>query len=49
MFGADFAEGVPFQITLYGSTRTYMVSKNGGFATSGVALGGLLATAMRYD
>jgi hypothetical protein len=48
-YGPDFVEGVPFSVTLYGSTRTYMPSKNGPFAN--VVSGGTGATALciRYD
>lgn len=46
VYGADIAEGVPFQTTLYGATRTYIPSKQGLFANivnSGQAL------CMRFD
>jgi hypothetical protein len=49
---ADITEGVTFSVTLYGSTRTYMPSKNGAFAYSGIYLVANhteFATAMRYD
>jgi hypothetical protein len=46
----DFAEGVPFTVTLYSATRTYMPSKNGPFGSDPRNTGnvnGLIA--MRYD
>lgn len=53
-WAADLAEGVTFNVTLYGSTRTYMPSKNGPFATVANATGrtgnpGNFALLMRYD
>lgn len=51
-WGTDYAEGVTFTVTLYGSTRTYMPSKIGPFSgptlNGTVAAGGLM-TCMRYD
>jgi hypothetical protein len=46
----DFAEGVPFTVTMYSSTRTFMPSKNGPFGSDARNTGnsnGLIA--MRYD
>jgi len=45
---ADFAEGVTFGVSLYGAARTYMPSKNGPFANTGMntASGALC---MRFD
>ncbi len=50
-WGADYAEGVTFTVTLYGSTRTYMPSKNGPFSNPGAGdlSQSILMTAMRYD
>jgi hypothetical protein len=46
----DLAEGVTFQVTLYGSTRTYMVGKTSGLGINpynqNVTMG---AVAMRFD
>jgi hypothetical protein len=49
--GQDIVEGVPFSVTLYGSVRTYMPSKNGFFTNVGGWLGAPFAQAlcMRYD
>lgn len=54
-WGADLAEGVTFQVTLYAATRTYMPSKNGQFGQVQNTWGGkgiasnVFATLMRYD
>lgn len=48
----DFPEGVTFTITLYGATRTYMVSKSGPFTwanTAGGFNGSNCVVGMRYD
>jgi hypothetical protein len=48
--GPDLVEGVTFSASMYGSTRTYMPSKNGPFAS--VVPGsnaGAVAVCMRYD
>lgn len=46
----DYVEGVPFTVTLYGSTRTYMPSSNGSFGRVAYAsTAGQQATCMRYD
>jgi hypothetical protein len=44
----DFVEGVTFTATVYGSARTYMISRTGNFMylINGLAL---MATGMRYD
>jgi hypothetical protein len=51
--GLDFVEGVTFTVTLYGSTRTYMPTKNGslGFCLmwNGFVNGPVGALCMRYD
>ncbi len=52
---ADFAEGVTFAATVYGSTRTYMPSGNGSFAqagrdaVSGSEIGAATMVCIRYD
>ena len=46
---ADFVEGVPFSVTLYSSTRTYMPSHNGPFAGVGPNAASYCAFAARYD
>lgn len=48
-YGPDFVEGVPFSITLYGSSRTYIPSKNGKFSLSTAAGLGNIALCVRYD
>jgi hypothetical protein len=45
----DFAEGVTFVVTLYGSTRTFMPSKNGPFSSMFIGHNGGSALCMRYD
>ena len=49
-FISDFVEGLTFQVTVYGATRTYMPSKHGYFSYAGLAYanqwGALL---MRFD
>jgi len=50
MAASDVTEGVPFSVTLYGSTRTFMPSKLGPFVGTGPAcIGASYAVAMRYD
>jgi hypothetical protein len=48
-YGPDYVEGVPFTVSLYGATRTYMPSKNGKFGVATAT--GLSNTALcvRYD
>jgi hypothetical protein len=47
---ADITEGVPFTVTLYGSTRTYLPSKNGSFLNASPNVGAIgAAICMRYD
>lgn len=50
-WGADFAEGVTFTVTLYGSTRTYMPGKIGAFAqaSGNSTVSASMALCMRYD
>ena len=49
-YGPDFAEGVPFTVTLYGSTRTYMPGKISPFAQVSTAyVNGQAVLFMRYD
>ena len=43
-FATDITEGVTFNVTLYGSTRTYMPTKN--FSTN-YPISGFIA--LRYD
>jgi hypothetical protein len=46
----DITEGVTFTATLYGSTRTYMPSKNGNFGNANPTnVSGLAALCMRHD
>jgi hypothetical protein len=47
--GVDFADGVPFTVTLYGATRTFMPGKTGPFAFAGPAANGIYSLLMRYD
>lgn len=50
---ADVAEGVPFTVTLYGNTRTYMPSRNGpllsGYQFQGATNWGAFTPCMRID
>ncbi len=50
-WGTDYAEGVTFTVTLYGSTRTYMPGKIGAFANPIRPAGNnnLCAVMLRYD
>jgi hypothetical protein len=48
--GVDVVEGVPFSVTLYGATRTYLPSKLGYFCdVNPYNLGSPSALCMRYD
>lgn len=46
LYAPDIVEGVPFNISLYGSSRRFMPSKNGQFQAVGIS-GACIA--MRYD
>lgn len=46
---ADLSEGVPFSVTLYGSTRTYMPTKNSYSATFAGPNVSPVALCVRYD
>lgn len=48
-WGTDYAEGIPFNLTLYSETRTYMPSKLGAFNVPMFCNGGNLITCLRYD
>lgn len=48
-YGPDFVEGVPFSVTLYGNSRTYMPSKSGPFASVVSGGTGSSALCVRYD
>ena len=49
MAGGDFTEGVTFTTSLYGSTRTYLPSKNGQFSLVSIKNFGAGGLCMRYD
>jgi hypothetical protein len=51
-YGPDIVDGVTFQVTLYGSTRTYMPGKQWTYGFAGPASGSLTqwyALCMRFD
>lgn len=51
-YNSDFAEGVPFQVTMYGVTRTFMPTKNSSYLSgifSSLQSAGLAVACLRYD
>lgn len=49
-FGADMVDGVTFQTTVYGATRTYMPGKQASFSYAGPEnASNVFAVCMRYD